>query len=99
MRFHYPPLAFITLAFLAACQTPAAPVERIVTQEVRVPVPVACHVSAELLVIPAWPDTREALQAAPDVDRAVRLLGAGRVQRDAYIAALHGALSICAAAP
>lgn len=92
-------LALITCLLLAACQTPAPPVERIVTQEVRVPVPVPCNVSAQLLVIPTWPDTREALRAAPDVDRAVRLLGAGRIQRDAYIAALHGALSICAAAP
>ena len=79
---------------LTACATTRAPEPRIVTQEVRIPVPTPC---TPTVARPDFPDTHAALAAAPDVDRAIRLLGAGRALRDAYIAALEGALAACRA--
>ena len=77
---------------LSACATTRPPEPRIVTQEVRIAVPTPCNAQVER---PTFPDTHDALQGAADVDRAVRLLGAGRALRDAYIAALEGALAAC----
>lgn len=84
---------------LAACATTRTPEPRVVYQEVRIPVPTPCQPDAAVLAVPDFPDTHAALAAAPDVDRAVRLLGAGRALRDAYIAALRGALEACTTLP
>lgn len=85
-------IALVTALALTACATTRPPEPRIVTQEVRIPVPTPCNAS---VARPDFPDTHAALAAAPDIDRAVRLLGAGRAIRDAYIAALEGALAAC----
>lgn len=80
---------------LAGCATTRTPEPRVVIQEVRIPVSTPCQPDASVLVTPAFPDTHAALVSAPDADRVVRLLGAGRTLRDAYIAALRGALDAC----
>jgi hypothetical protein len=68
---------------LAGCAT-AEP--RIVIKEVKVPVPVVCATKAG--PDPAFSDTPEALRAAADLFEQVKLLLAGRNQRDARIAEL-----------
>jgi hypothetical protein len=77
--------------FLTACATTSEP--RIVVKEVKVPVPVACAASPG--PDPAFSDTPEALRAAADVFQQVRLLLAGRAQRDGRIAELKGAVAGC----
>ena len=86
---HYVPLATIGLA-LTACATSEP---RIITKEVRVPVPVACAASPG--PDPAFSDTPEALRAAADLFEQVKLLLAGRAQRDARLAELKAAVAGC----
>lgn len=76
---------------LTACATTSEP--QIVVKEVRVPVPVACAASPG--PDPAFSDTPEALRAAADVFQQVKLLLAGRAQRDGRIAELKGAVAGC----
>lgn len=78
-------------ASLAACAT--APEPRIVTKEVRVPVPVAC--ASKPGPDPAFSDTNEALRAAGDLFEQVRLLLAGRAQRDARLTELKASVAGC----
>jgi len=75
----------------AACATTSEP--RIITKEVRVPVPVACAASPG--PDPAFSDTPEALRAAADVFEQAKLLLAGRAQRDARLAELKAAVAGC----
>ncbi|PZQ62619.1 MAG: hypothetical protein DI570_09960 [Phenylobacterium zucineum] len=83
-------LLFACLA-LAGCQTPGEP--RIVSKEVKVPVPVAC--ASDPPPEPAYSDTPEALRAAADVFEQVKLLLAGRAQRDARLAELKASIAGC----
>lgn len=76
---------------LAACAH--APEPRIVTREVKVPVAVPCAVDPG--PDPAFSDTPEALRAALDIYELVRLLLAGRLQRDARIVELKAASAGC----
>lgn len=84
------PILFAGL--LSACAHDTGPPAAVVTQEVKVPVPVACDpkVSAR----PDWPDTREALRAA-DAALKLQLLYAGRKGRDGYIGELEAAVAAC----
>ena len=63
---------------LMGCGTPPAP--RIEIKEVRVPVPVSC-VPAGFPEAPAYPDTDEALRAAPDAATRYALIAQGRLLR------------------
>lgn len=87
--FHYGSLAAIGFA-LTAC---ASQEPRIITKEVKVPVPVACAVSPG--PDPAFSDTPEALRAAADIFEQAKLLLAGRAQRDGRIAELKAAVAGC----
>jgi len=79
--------AVLTLAGCAHAPEPAVQVQRI-----EVPVPVKCAVAVDR---PTLADTAEALMAAPDIFALARLIMAGRIQRDAYIAKLEAAASGC----
>mgnify|MGYP000747660966 CR=1 FL=1 len=80
---------------LAACATTeAAPPERIVTVEVAVPVPSPC-VPATLGPAPEYPDTDEALRAAPDPATRYQLLGAGRLLRNARLNEVEPVIAAC----
>jgi hypothetical protein len=76
---------------LAACATPPAP--RIEYREVKVAVPVPC--ASDPGPDPAFSDTPEALRAAADLFEQVKLLLAGRAQRDGRIMELKAASSGC----
>lgn len=84
--------ALVAVALVGCATRPPAPAAQVITRDVLIQVPTPCNATVDR---PAFPDTRQALRAAPDIDRAVRLLGAGRALRDAYIAALEGALAAC----
>jgi len=84
-------LAILGALALTACATTSEP--RIVTKEVKVPVPVACAVSAG--EDPIYPDSDEALKAAPNVLERVKLLAAGRLLRIAREMELKAAVKGC----
>ena len=88
-------LALILSALaLAGCATTATPPPVIV----KVPVPVPC-VSDQLPGPPTYPDTAEALRAAPDLAEFIRLMAAGWPLRDARLVALEAAVEACRASP
>lgn len=76
---------------LSGCGTTAEPAVR----TVRVEVPVAVPCAADPGPDPAFVDTAEALRAAGDIFDKVRLLLAGRDQRDARLAELGAAVAGC----
>ena len=76
---------------LTACATTSEP--RIEVREVKVPVSVPC--AADPGPDPAYSDTAEALRAARDTFERVKLLLAGRAQRDARLAELKAANAAC----
>lgn len=76
---------------LAGCATPPEP--KIETRIVEVPVAVKCAVT--IPVEPAYPDTKEALAAAPGIFAKVQLLLAGREVREAYKNEVKAALIGC----
>ena len=80
----------LSAAVLTACATPDLPPP----VEIKVPVPVPC-VSADFPKAPTYPDTREALRAAPDVAEFTRLLAAGWPLREARLKALEAAIEPC----
>ena len=69
---------------VAACSTTPDPEPQIRTVEVRVPVPVSC-VPANAQVEPNFRVNRADVAAAPDAAERLRLLGAGFLERDAYV--------------
>lgn len=81
--------ALLALLALGACATTPRIETR--TIEVKVPVPVPCTVDVPP---PVYSDTDAALRNAPDHFERVKLILAGRIERDAYtqvtIAALQG---------
>jgi len=88
------PALVLSAAVLTGCASPSVPPPTIV----KVPVPVPC-VSADFPKSRTYPDTREALRAAPDQAEFTRLLSAGWPLRDARLTALEAAVEACRAAP
>lgn len=86
------PALVLSAAVLTGCASAPVPPPTLV----KVPVPVPC-VSAQLPGPPDYPDTREALRAARDVDEFTRLLAAGWPMRDARLTALEAAVEACRA--
>lgn len=88
--------AILAAGLLAACATkpPARPPEPVLrTVEVQVPVQVACPATEPPVV--AYPDSRAAILAAPNIKERARLYGAGRPLREATEAELRAALRAC----
>ncbi|MDR3507603.1 MAG: hypothetical protein P4L64_06860 [Caulobacteraceae bacterium] len=86
------PAILLSLA-LGACAT-APPDRAVAVRTVEVPVAVRCQ--PNLGPEPAYPDTDEALKAAPDLFARVRLLLAGRLMRMGRDAEKSAALQACA---
>lgn len=76
---------------LTACTTTQEP--RIVTKEVLVPTPVPC--ATQPPAKPTYADTPAAIRGAADLAERVKLLLAGREQRDGYIAGLEASTVGC----
>ena len=87
-------IVLLALAPLAACATPGAPPARLVTVEVAVPVASPC-VPAGLAAAPEYPDTDEALRAAPDAASRYLLTFAGRQLRSARLNELEPIVAAC----
>lgn len=81
----------------ASCATTRAPEPTIVTQRVEIPVAVPC--AADPGPDPAYADANPALQAAADLYDRVRLLLAGRDQRQARELELKAAVAGCRPPP
>ena len=88
------PAVILSAAILTGCASHSVPPPTIV----KVPVPVPC-VSAQLPGPPDYPDTREALRAAPDLAEFTRLLAAGWPLREARLKALEAAVQACRKVP
>lgn len=89
----------VAIAALALAGCAHTPEPEIRTVEVKVPVDdPACarEAVARLGAAPAYPDTPEAIRAAPNLFERVKLLLAGRELRIAREAALKDALEACA---
>jgi hypothetical protein len=84
-------IAALALAgVLTGCATPQ---NRIVVQEVKVPVPVPCV--AKIPEAPIYPDSDEAIKSAPDLFSLATLYRAGRGVRIAREAGLVEVLKSC----
>lgn len=86
----------ILFALTTCATTSPAPIERIVTQEVRIAVPTPCD--PHLTPAPQYADRAPAV-AGMGVAAAAREWRIGREQRDARIAELTGALAACTTLP
>lgn len=83
----------VTCSVLAACATrPAEPLPG--PKIVHVEVPVSC-VAKDFPPPPAYTDTRQALQDAPDMAERYNLLAGNWFLRDARLTALEKQLSVC----
>lgn len=82
---------------LAGCAT-AEPPARVITVDVAVPVASPC-VPASLASAPDYPDSVEALRAAPDAASRLLLLAAGRLLRTARLNELEPIVAGCPKAP
>jgi hypothetical protein len=92
----------VAIAALALAGCAHTPEPEIRTVEVKVPVDdPACarEAVARLGDAPAYPDTPEAIRAAPNLFERVKLILAGRELRIAREAALKDALEVCADQP
>jgi hypothetical protein len=88
------PAAMAALALLAGCASaPPAPAP-LQVRTVEAPIPVRCR--PDLGPEPDYPDTDQALRAAPDLFARVRLLLAGRLLRIARDQQKSAALAACA---
>lgn len=87
---------FLAALLLGGCATTKQDKEPVVvTQEVKVPVPVPCTALAQLGAEPPYADTDEALKAAPDIFTRVQLLLMGRLQRVQRLAEYKGVADVC----
>ena len=85
-------LALALSATLTACATrPAEPILK--TVEVKVPAAIACP--DRRAPAPSYPDTADALAAAPDLFERVKLLLAGRELRDQRLKEDEGQVRAC----
>lgn len=93
----HPVLFFLVLLtvglHLVACAGGPPPEPKIVTQEVKVSVPVKC--TPKIAPAPAYPDTDEAIAAAPDIFQLAKLYRAGRALRLPVETQLRAALKEC----
>lgn len=85
-------ISTLALPLLAACGHAPAPRIETHTVTVQVPVPVPCAVDVP---DPIYSDTDEALRNAPDLFERVKLLLAGRVERDAHDQTEKAARAAC----
>jgi hypothetical protein len=83
--------ASVTLG-ASTCATTSEP--RVVTKEVRVPVPVSC-VPKDLKAPPSYPDTDEALTALPDAAARYLLMAAGRGLRMQRASEVEPVITAC----
>lgn len=87
-------LFLLTLLPLAGCKTVER--ERPIVTTIQVPVPVAAPcVPASLGAAPAYPDTDDALVAAPDAAVRYQLMGAGRKLRTGRLNELETVVAGC----
>ena len=82
----------ILVLSVAGCITDGIGVAPI-PKTVEVPVAIKCDVKVD--PHPPYPDTDDALAATPEIYSGVKLLKAGRLMRDAYIAELESTLNVC----
>lgn len=85
-------MSLATCSLLAACATDQGPA-KVAVQRVAVPVAAKCAVDPG--PDPAFADTPEAIRQAADIFERVKLLLAGRAQRDARINELKAASAGC----
>lgn len=85
-------LAMIAALALASCAKPIPPEPIVRTMTVQVPVPVPCAVDVP---DPDYSDTDEALRNASDLFERVKLLLAGRLERDAHDQTEKAARAAC----
>lgn len=85
--------ALLLLSGCMGSQTPLEPQVR--TVEVQVPVPVPCSTLQALSTEPTYPDTDEALRAAPNIFVRTQLLVQGRLLRIARLAQYTAAKASC----
>lgn len=85
--------AIIPFLFLAACAGGPPPEPKVVTQEVKVAVPVKC--SPKIPPPQAYPDTDQAIADATDIFSLAKLYRAGRALRIPVEAQLRAALKGC----
>lgn len=76
---------------LSACATIEP---KIITREVKVPVVLPC-VGQSVPQPPAYPDTNDALKAAPNAASRYTLMAAGREKRSARLDLLERVVDIC----
>ncbi len=88
-------IALTMAGTLAACGTTPRPEPRVEIREVKVPVAIPC--AKDPGPAPAFSDTTEALRAAGDIFEKVKLLLAGRDQRDARLTEVTAAIEGCKA--
>lgn len=90
-------LVFVAALALAACagKVVERPEPIVVTQEVKVPVPVPCATLQALGPEPTYPDTDAALKAAPSIFARVKLLAQGRLMRITRLAEYEVAKAAC----
>lgn len=86
------PIVLLLPLALAACATPQEP--KLVVQRVLVPVTKSC-IPTMLAPAPAYPDTDEALRAAPDGASRYQLEHAGRKLRSARLRELEPIVEGC----
>lgn len=86
-------LLIVGVFALSACQTAPAPKTVIQVQRVEVPVAVKCGTDPG--PDPVYSDSPEAIQSAPNLYERVRLLLAGRFEREARNAVLKASRAGC----
>lgn len=86
--------AAFALAVLTGCASTPDPEPIIRTVTVNVPVPVSC-VPANANTEPTFRVSKEAVVAAPDAAERLRLVGAGFLERDAWIGEAVAVLRGC----
>jgi hypothetical protein len=89
--------SFGLAVLLSSCST-TMPEPVVKTVTVEIPVPVPC-IRDPLVPAPAYPDTPEALQAAPELSDFMKLLDAGGRLKDQRTAYLEGIAAKCSTIP
>jgi len=90
--------AIAAALMLAACGTTQEPEARIRTVEIHIPVTASC-VPSKLGQPPAYPDTDQALKAAPGAAERYQLMAAGRLVRTQRLSELEPVIAGCRPKP